>query len=87
MNYSSVIEHSIIRSAEPIPLPNDIHIEYNKIANNHISGIWLNKSEEINWNAASTLPISEYSINNEKHTIILKKYIDSYKCLQQKINS
>jgi hypothetical protein len=30
---------------------------------------------------------NEYSINHEKQTIILKKYIDSYKCLQQKINS
>lgn len=65
-DYLSQIEQNILRSSRPITIS-----EHEEISVNGHRGIWVNKSEVVNWKGE--LPIKEYPINKDSNPDIINK--------------
>ena len=65
-SYVTEIEKTILRSLSPITID-----ENEEISIFRQSGLWANKQEEISWKG--TIPISNYTINEDQEPEILKK--------------
>jgi hypothetical protein len=71
-DYFSEIENKIYKSTNPIDTN-----ETEEITINGYKGLWLNKSEILNW--SGHLPISQYPINDDQNPKIVRKLSDK-KC-------
>ncbi|CAF1078570.1 unnamed protein product, partial [Brachionus calyciflorus] len=71
LNYKSEIEHVILNSREPVLLNESEEIQ----VNGH-RGVWVNKSEVVNWRGE--IPITQYPINEDPNPDLIIKQSDKH---------